>query len=87
MPGPETRASGFRTRTSQAAHTRNAKKALLGYGPYPDRGRSSGYNDSQEQGPSFGRSSGSTDQHDRSPWSWQEPSGWTDDDSWGEWRG
>ena len=33
MPGPETRASGFRARSGQAAHTMNMKKALKGDGP------------------------------------------------------
>ena len=41
MPGPETRASGFRTRSAQATDARNRKKALKGFAPYATRGSSS----------------------------------------------
>ena len=92
MPGAEARASGFRTRSGQAAVRRNLAKAKKGYGPYADRtGRSSG---SREQHPSYGRSSGYTSREQwpsggRSSGPWDDGSwgsSWWDDRSWG-WRG
>ena len=34
LPGPDTRASGFRTRTSDATHKRHLEKVERGVGPY-----------------------------------------------------
>ena len=42
MPGPDTRASGARSRSTLALHHRNARKALRGYGPYAAQGAKGG---------------------------------------------
>ena len=94
-PGPATRASGLRQRTTQATERRSRRKAERGYGPLATQlsGRSSGWQAGPTGSSSFQhwqadrRSSGSRWQaHGRSSGSQADPTG-RPSGSWWESRG